>query len=707
MAHFKKISSSTHLEGFPHYQNAHSTVVDTIQSEKYITPHRVALRISGLYILCGTLWIVFSDRILLTRSLDISILTRTQTYKGWFYVSLTAFFLYFLIVHYTKIYHSFTKELLHCYEELETTYEELLASQNEQEKQLNHLRESQTALLHSEERYRLAIEGANDAIWDYDVKNQAFYFSRTKKLLGYEDHDLEDTHEAWKTLLHPDDIQQLHQDLEEFIASTKAYYYSKYRLRRKDGQYRWIMSRGKATRNEDGKITRVCGSHRDITEQKQAEERIYDLSYYDTLTGLPNQALFEDKLNQALTLARERNHRLAIIHMDLDNFKVFNDTLGHKGSDQLLIHISSALKNTLHEIDSLMRLNGDSFVILLSMVQEANQVMEVAEDLMRLFDKTWSINDKEFHVTISMGIAIYPDDALNPRDLLKKSETAMYHAKDNGRNCFFLYSKEMSAKLLERVELEHHLRSALKHQEFSLHYQPLIDLLTGNIFGVEALIRWNHPSMGLISPVRFIPVAEESNLILPIGEWVLRTACQQQALWKSKGIHPLIFSINLSTRQLQQANFVEIVGGILEECQTDPEFIEFEITESAVMDNLEVAIDTLTRFKEMGIRIALDDFGTGYSSLNYLKQLPIDTIKIDKSFINDILTNPKEEAIARAIIDLSHHLNFSVTAEGVETQEQLTFLRDCLCDKAQGYFFSKPLPDKEVENLLLKKKSYL
>ncbi|AOT70835.1 putative bifunctional diguanylate cyclase/phosphodiesterase [Geosporobacter ferrireducens] len=433
-----------------------------------------------------------------------------------------------------------------------------------------------------------------------------------------------------------------------------------------------------------------------------SEARVFDLSYYDPLTGLPNQTLFYDKLTQALSQAQIKNHKAALLYLDLDYFKFINETAGHNTGNELLVKVGAALKACLHEIHTVTRYSRDEFAILLPVIFDPESVTDIANNILKLFESPWMLNQQEIYITASIGIAIYPDDSHEGYDLLQKSETAMCYAKDQGRNCHQFYSQKLNVPLLEKFQLETHLRSALRNNEFFLHYQPLADLTSGRIVGAEALLRWQHPLMGLIPPMKFIPLAEASNLILPIGEWVLRTACKQLKTWKDQGHPTIVISINLSARQFQQSNLVDLVTSILTEYQIEPHCLEIEITESIVLHNLELVIEALHHFKQMGIRIALDDFGTGYSSLNYLKQLPIDTIKIDKSFISGIMKDPKEEAIAKAIINLAHNLGLSVTGEGIETKEQLLFLRNRFCDKAQGYFISKPLPSEELEKAFIK-----
>ncbi|MFZ5990062.1 MAG: putative bifunctional diguanylate cyclase/phosphodiesterase, partial [Bacillota bacterium] len=439
---------------------------------------------------------------------------------------------------------------------------------------------------------------------------------------------------------------------------------------------------------------------KDITELKRTEEIIYNMEYFDSLTGLPNRTLFSDRLNMALAQARRNNQQSALIILDLDNFKTINDTLGHSVGDLLLKQVGEKIKSYLREVDTVARLGGDEFVILQPQINDISDATKVADRILEKFQCPWILEDKEYYITASMGIAIYPNDGQDEQTLFKNADTAMYRAKEVGRNNYQMFAESMNRKVLQKLETENNLRRAVEKEEFVLFYQPQIDILSGKIVGMEGLLRWYRPGFGLVPPMDFIPLAEESGLIIPIGEWVLRTACRQNKEWIDSGIEPLIIAVNLSARQFQQQNLVEAIEKALLETGLPPTLLELEITESTAMEDLNFTIEVLTQLRDKGIRISLDDFGTGYSSLNYLKRLPINTLKIDKSFVHDITSNANEEAIAKSVISLAHKMMLTVVAEGVETNEQLSFLKEQRCDKVQGYLFSKPLPADEIEKLL-------
>ena len=439
---------------------------------------------------------------------------------------------------------------------------------------------------------------------------------------------------------------------------------------------------------------------RDITERKSYESQLERQANYDELTGLANRNLFQDRLNQALIFSRRHECGLAVLFIDLDNFKNINDSLGHDAGDALLTQVASRLTCSVREGDTVARLGGDEFVLLLSEIRAEDDVSAITQKLLKAMSAPFDIGGHELHITCSIGIASYPKDGKDRQTLLKNADAAMYRAKDLGRNNAQFYAAEMNVKAMERLMLESGLRHALERNEFLLHYQPQVDLRTGEITGMEALVRWQHPELGLVSPARFIPVAEESGLIVPLGEWVLRTACAQNKAWQRAGLKPISVAVNLSARQFRQPNLVEVVAGILRETELDPAHLELELTESLVMQNVEVTIATLDRLKAMGIKLSIDDFGTGYSSLSYLKRFPIHTLKIDQSFVRDITTDPSDAAIAKTIIAMAHELGLMVIAEGVETEEQKSFLQQRHCDEMQGFFFSKPVPATEFEILL-------
>ena len=441
-------------------------------------------------------------------------------------------------------------------------------------------------------------------------------------------------------------------------------------------------------------------AQQELSERKRIEEILRYLAYHDPLTDLPNRSLFNDRLSIALSQAQRNISKLAVLFLDLDYFKQVNDTLGHDMGDQFLKSIANRLSSLLRKGDTIARIGGDEFTILLPDINKTEDAGKIAQKIIDTMKEPWHLGNHEFHITTSIGIALYPVDGEDIESLLKNADAAMYQAKEMGRNNFQYYTPAMNAMSLHRLELENNLRRALDRDEFIIYYQPLVELTTSKIIGMEALIRWQHPQWGLISPNDFIPVAEDTGLIVFIGEWVLRTACAQNKAWQDAGCPPMRINVNLSARQFQQKNLVQRISKILMETQLDPRWLELEITESVAMKDVEFSGKMLYELRKMGITIAIDDFGTGYSSLSYLNRLPIDMIKIDRSFIRDISSDPDDATIVSTIIVLAQNLKMRVTAEGVETQEQLQFLQNHQCNEMQGYLFSRPLPVDELSSLL-------
>ncbi|HYJ45156.1 MAG TPA: EAL domain-containing protein, partial [Pyrinomonadaceae bacterium] len=430
-------------------------------------------------------------------------------------------------------------------------------------------------------------------------------------------------------------------------------------------------------------------------------EKIHYLAYHDTLTGLPNRVSFEERLSEALTRGESSQQPLAVMFLSLDRFKKFNDTLGHIIGDQLLRSVAERLSATLSEGDALARFASDEFAFLLTRVRTADDAAEVAQNFQKVLDAPFMVDGQELYVTASIGIGLYPHDATDALDLLKNAGAALYRAKQQGGSNFQFYTADMNERALKRLSLENKLRWALERNEFKVYYQPQVSVDSGQIVGMEALVRWQHPEIGLISPSEFIPLAEDTGLIAPIGEWVLRTACAQTKSWHDFGFTSLHVAVNLSPRQFQQPDLLLMIARILRETELKPDCLELEVTESSVMKNTESAINTLRELKAMGIKISIDDFGSGYSSLSYLKNLPIDVLKIDQSFVRDMSTDPNDAAIVMAIVQLAHSLKLKVTAEGVENEDQLRFLRLLRCDEMQGFLFCKPIPVEGFEQLLL------
>lgn len=438
----------------------------------------------------------------------------------------------------------------------------------------------------------------------------------------------------------------------------------------------------------------------DVTERKQAEQHIQQLAYFDSLTGLPNRTLLHDRLNQILEQSKREEKHVGVVFLDIDSFKWINDTLGHAGGDTLLKAVAERLKHRLRASDTCARLGGDEFVIVLSAVQHVQDVSHATRDIMDALSLPFELDGQELFITASIGIAIAPLDGEDVGNLLKNADTAMYAAKEAGKNTYKFFSKEMNQRAVERMSLESNLRRALEREEFSLSYQPQIDTQTGRIVGMEALLRWNHFDMGLVSPGKFIPVAEETGLIVPIGEWVLRTACAQAQSWVDAGYSRIRVAVNISGVQFKQGNLTAVVRQVLEETGLNPVNLEIELTESVLMENAASAATMLRELKSLGVHLAIDDFGTGYSSLTYLKNFPIDRLKIDQLFIRDITTNPDDASISEAIIALAHSLKLDVIAEGVETREQMDFLRLLNCHEMQGYYFSRPVSQEKIHQLL-------
>lgn len=450
----------------------------------------------------------------------------------------------------------------------------------------------------------------------------------------------------------------------------------------------------------------IIGNLHDITERKRMEETIKHQAYYDLLTDLPNKTLFIDRLNLALTQAHRNRQMLAVLFLDLDRFKNINDSLGHAAGDLLLKAVADRLKSCVRETDTVARIGGDEYAIILSQISREEDITVIAKKVIASFKEPYAIDDHLLHSTVSIGISLYPNDGEYAGTLLKNADLAMYHAKELGRNNYQFYSPALNIRTLERIILENALRRTLERGELVVYYQPQVDIATRRILCVEALVRWQHPDLGLLNPLQFIPLAEETGFIVSLDEWVLRTACAQSKAWQNAGLPPVCITVNLSSCQFQQQNLVEMVMQVVRETELDPSLLNLEITESTAMQQIERAIPRLAELSAKGIHFSIDDFGTGYSSLSYLKRLPVRKIKIDKSFITDVPHNPDDMAIITAIIAMAHKMKLFVIAEGVETEEQLSFLRSSECDGIQGYLVSEPLPAEEFEALVLSNVQY-
>jgi len=449
-----------------------------------------------------------------------------------------------------------------------------------------------------------------------------------------------------------------------------------------------------------GEISHFISTGKDITEQMHAQNRLNYLAHHDALTELPNRTMFLEHTKQALARARLHKHRLAVLFIDLDSFKYINDSLGHEIGDQLLINIGRRIMHQLRDGDMIARFGGDEFVILLDNVNKDTDISLMASRMLDAISPSFNINGMDLHITASTGISLFPTDGDDAKTLLRNADSAMYRAKEIGKNTYKFYSDDMSIRAFERLTMENSLRQAIKREEFVLYYQPQIDITKSRIIGIEALLRWNNPDLGLISPADFIPILEETGMIVPVGEWVLQQACHDLALLKLPNTDQFEIAVNLSAKQIYDKNFHTMLRDVIRDCNVKAAQIQLEITESILMQYNTDVVDTLEKIRELGVSIALDDFGTGYSSLSYLKRFPIDTIKIDRSFIRDIKTDPDDAALTTAIIAMGKSLGLQVIAEGVETNEQLAFLRQQNCDAIQGYLISRPQPLTELKAVL-------
>jgi diguanylate cyclase (GGDEF)-like protein/PAS domain S-box-containing protein len=462
----------------------------------------------------------------------------------------------------------------------------------------------------------------------------------------------------------------------------------------KDGSKKWIEVCSRAVRDSEGKIEMYEGAVQDITERKAAEAQVQFLAFYDALTGLPNRSLFVDRANIAVATARRTGNKSALLYIDLDRFKHINDFLGHDGGDVLLQQVAERLRSCVRDEDTVARLSGDEYLVLLSSVTTIAQATSLAERVRSTIGKGFVVRQQGLNISCSIGISIFPDHATDIEALIKNADIAMYSAKERGRNVVKVFDENMNAKLTERITLEHELRYALERQEMFLVYQPQVCSRTEQIVGSEALLRWRNHELGVVPPDRFIPVAENTGLIVPIGNWVLKAACAQIRQWQEQGLS-LPVAVNVSGLQLRQEGFLELVKATLAEAGVPGELLELELTESVLVSNGEDILGLLHSLTSMGIKLAIDDFGTGYSNLSYLKHFPIHKLKIDRSFVRDLAHDREDAAITETIIGMANILQLRVVAEAVETEEQLSFLRKCACDLMQGYYFYRPLPASE------------
>lgn len=560
----------------------------------------------------------------------------------------------------------------------------------------------------SETRYALAAEGANDGLWDWDLtaSEKVYYSPRWCEIMGVaaEKEPLSGK-EIWLERIHSEDYKKVSMELEAHLQGKTKHFQNEHRILHSNGEYRWVLIRGLAVRDETGKACRIAGSLTDITERKHFEEKLAHDALHDALTGLPNRKRVTQRIERSMQRAkRSVNNNFAVLFVDLDRFKTVNDSLGHQAGDELLLKTADKLLNLIRPSDMVARLGGDEFVVLVENVKEPKRANLIAERILRDLQKPIKIKGQKIHVGASIGIAFSSAGYDKAEDLLRDADLAMYRAKVKGKGRYETFDSKLHSGAVSLLQTEIDLRRAIERSEFILNYQPIVSLNSDAIVGFESLIRWNHPTRGLVAPDNFISVAEDTGLILPIGKWVIRESCRQMREWQKQfaAAHSMIINVNLSARQLESKDLVEQIAVILQETGLNPNCLKLEITESAIMNNAEEAVATVVALREMGVRVSIDDFGTGYSSLSYLHRFPINTLKIDRSFVSRIGNADEHAEIIRTIIALAFNLGIDVVAEGVENIEQLDFLRRMNCNFGQGFYYSRPVNGLSASEMIKK-----
>ncbi len=570
-------------------------------------------------------------------------------------------------------------------------------------------KKAEQAQRESEERYALAARGSNDGLWDWNLQDNLVYFSpRWKMMLGYQEDEIGNDLQEWFGRIHPADRERVKSEIDAHQQGLTSQFESENRVQYKDGSFRWMLTRGAAVYDPAGKALRMAGSQTDITGAKVA----------DGLTGLPNRLLFTDRLGRLIEHSRRhKDHLFAVLFLDLDGFKTINDSLGHSAGDQVLVEVAARVPRCLRTCDTITRLldlsttarlGGDEFAILLDHIKDPEDAFLVAERVLHALALPFQVAGKEVFTSASFGIALSSAGYEQPEDLIRDADTAMYRAKSLGKARYAVFDADMRASVIARLQLETDLRRAVEREELRNVYQPIVSLRSGRIVGFEALLRWQHPSRGLVQPVEFIPLAEETGMIRELGWWNLQTACRQISAWNAQQVGsnpPLIMSVNLSARQFLEPHLVKRIGKLLHDLTLPGGSLKLEITEGTVMEDAATAAQMLLEIKSLGIQLSIDDFGTGYSSLSYLHRFPFDTLKIDRSFTKMMGEAGASMEIVRTILPMANNLNLNVVAEGVETREQIAILKELQCEYAQGFYFSHPLTPSEAGSLLERHRS--
>ncbi len=562
------------------------------------------------------------------------------------------------------------------------------------------------ALKASEERYALAARAANDGLWDWNLPTNRVYFSpRWKSLLGYADGEIENHANAWWDRIHPDDVELVKRAFTHLGETGKDTLEIEYRIRHRDNSFRWVETRGIAVRDAAGAAYRIVGSQTDITPRKEAEERLRHEGFHDKVTGLANRSLFMDRLTNVLDrVKRQPGYLVAVIYIDLDRFSSVNERVGHEPANRLLESVAARLRSFARVGDTVARLGDDEFAILLDGIPNDRAAVVFADRMRELIASPCDVGPEEITVTASLGITLNNPDSSSAEALLNEAESAMQRAKQAGKNCQELFSRENYSRLVSKLRIETELRRAAERGELELYYQPIFSIPDARLTRLEALIRWNHPQRGMVSPLEFIPIAEETGLILNLGDWVVNAVGDQARAWHEGGRGPVGIAVNVSPRQFQQQNVLSQFGTALTRIAAYGFALELEITEGAAMYDVDQSVKVLRSLREMGVRISIDDFGVGYSSLSCLRLFPLNTLKIDRGFVQGVPKVKDNTAITNAIIGIAHSLGLSVVAEGVETEEQLHYLKERGCEEAQGYLLGRPMPAKDIAPLLPSKK---
>jgi len=560
---------------------------------------------------------------------------------------------------------------------------------------ITELMQTDVALRQSEEQYRQIIDTAQEGVWLINKEARtAFVNQRMADMLGYTISEMMDA--SIDQFMDNEARGVFERQFEQRKQGLSAQY--DFRFRHKNGADIWTIISASPMYDSQGVFVGALRMVTDITSRKQNEEMVWWQAYHDTLTGLPNRALLEDRLGQILVMSHRQKAHIGVMFIDLDRFKQVNDSLGHGLGDRLLKIVAERLVQCLRAEDTIARMGGDEFAVLLPGIEQPEAAVKVAQKLLDSLAQPVEIDGQELFATGSIGISLYPIDGEDTQALLKHADIAMYRAKEQGGNGYYLFTQAMNTSALEHLIMENSLRKALVRNEFHLVYQPQVDLDTGEIIAVEALCRWRHPDLGVVQPAQFIPLAEETGIIMQLGEWVLRESCRQAAQWCFDG-HPLRVSVNISARQFTQPGLADLVAHALAESNLDPTWLDLELTESAIMKNAEAAVDILRSLRNLGVRLSLDDFGTGYSSLSYLRQFPFDVLKIDRTFVANVVADTVDQAVVRAIIELARGLNLMIVSEGVEGDDQCRTLQDLGCNIMQGYLFSPPVMPERISAL--------